>query len=46
MYGVSPEATLDGMKGNVENEKKRDGALWTRIVCVKVLWPSVVGRDV
>lgn len=29
----------------LENVKKRDGALWTRIVRVKVFGPSVVGRD-
>lgn len=32
-------------EGKLENEKKRDGALWTRIVCVKVFGPSVARRD-
>ncbi len=32
-------------EGKPENEKKRDGVLWTRIVCVKVFGPSAVRRD-
>lgn len=32
-------------EGKLENEKKRDGAHWTRIVCVGVFGPSVARTD-
>lgn len=32
-------------EGKLENEKKSDGAHWTRIVCVKVFGSSVARRD-
>lgn len=35
---------LQRMKGN-QRKGKRDGAFWTRIVCVKVIGLSQGGRD-